>query len=62
MEVWSIFTKEIRAAQEIDPQLVRLKMEVPEGNTPSFMIHEDGILKFYNRVCVLVVDVLKKKS
>ena len=28
---------------------------------PEFVIHEDVALRFHNRVCVLVVEGLKKK-
>ena len=36
-------------------------MEVLEGKTPGLVMHEDQKLRFHNRVCVLTVDVLKRK-
>ena len=32
-----------------------------EGDQPSFVIHEDGMLRFQNRVCILAIEELKKK-
>ena len=60
MEVRPTLTKEIRVAQEIDPQLMRIKMEVQEGKALRFVIHEDEILRFH-RVYVPTMDVLKRK-
>ena len=35
-------------------------MEVQEGKALGFVIHEDGTLRFHNRVCVRKLDVLKR--
>ena len=62
MEVRPPLAEEIRAAQEIDPQLVRIKMELLKGKVPRFMAYEDGTLRFHNRACVPAMDVLKRKT
>ena len=31
------------------------------GKAPGFVIHEDGTIRFHNRVCVPAVEALKKK-
>jgi len=31
------------------------------GKAPGFVIHEDGIIQFHNRVCIPAVEALKKK-
>ena len=31
------------------------------GQVPRFVIHEDSTISFYNRVCALAVEELKKK-
>ena len=61
MEVQSSLIKEIRAVQGTNPQLDKIKTEVLVGRAPSFLIHEDGTLRFQNRVYVLVIEELKKK-
>jgi len=61
MEVWPTLTEEIQAAQEINPQLVRMKIEVLEGKALGFVIHEDGMLWFYNWVCVPKVDAPRRQ-
>ena len=38
--------EEIRVVQSTDPQLDKIKMEVPVGKAPGLMIHEDGTLRF----------------
>jgi len=53
--------EEIQATQEVNPQLVRLKMIVLEGKELGFVIHEDRTLRFHNWVRVPAVDVLKSK-
>jgi len=59
-EVRPTLTEEIGATQEINPQLVRIRMELLEGKVPWFVIHEDGTLRFHNQVCILAVDALKE--
>ena len=31
------------------------------GKAPGFVNHEDGTIRFYNRVCVPIAEELKKK-
>ena len=45
----------------MDPQLDKIKMELLARKAPGFMIHEDGTLRFQNRVCVPAIEELKKK-
>jgi len=44
VEVRSTLAEEIRATQEIDRQLMRLKMEVLEDKALRYVIHEDETL------------------
>jgi len=48
-------------AQNADLQLEKIKVEVRAGKAPDFMIHEDGTIRFQNRVCVPNVEELKNK-
>ena len=49
---------EIKANQDKDPSLVRLKDEVQIGQPPSFHIVE-GVLRHGDRLCVPDVDGLR---
>jgi len=42
--------------------LERIREELLPGKAPRFAIHEDGIVRFHNRVCVLAVEVIKEKN
>ena len=53
--------EEIRVARSTDPQLDRIKTKVLVGKTPRFVIHEDGMLRFQNRVRVPPIEELKRK-
>jgi len=61
MEVQPILIEVIRAAQGTDPQLDKIRTEVLARKAPSFMIYEDGTLRFQNWVCVLAIEELRKK-
>jgi len=61
MEVQLTLIEEIPVAQTTDPQLEKIREEILVGKAPGFVIHEDGIIRFHNRVCVLLVAELKKK-
>jgi len=61
LEAQPTFIEEIRLAQTTDPQLERIRGEILVRKAPGFVIHEDGTIRFHNRVCVLPVGVLKKK-
>ena len=45
----------------MDPQLDRIKIEVSAGKAPSFVIYEDGMPRFQNRVCFPAIEELKRK-
>jgi len=55
-------TEEIRVAHEIDPQLMKIKIEVLDRKAPGLVIHDDGTSRFHNLVCVPLVDEFKRKS
>ena len=59
MEIELTLIEEIRAIQSTDTQLDRIKAEVLVGKAPSFVIHEDGTLRFQNRVCIPAIEELK---
>jgi len=61
MEVQPTLIEEIRVIQSTDLQLDRIKAEVPTGKAPGFVIHEDGALRFQNRVCVPTIEEFKRK-
>jgi len=61
LEAQPTLIEKIQVAQAMDPQLERVREEILVGKTPRFVIHEDGTIRFYNRVCVPVVEALKKK-
>ena len=61
LEVQPTLIEEIRTAQAIDPQLERKRDEILVGKAPGFVIHENGTIRFHNRVCVPAVEELKRK-
>jgi len=44
--------EEIQLNQESDPELQSIKQHLEKGKSPSFVAHEDGTLRFQNRLCV----------
>ncbi|KAL5576680.1 hypothetical protein UlMin_018379 [Ulmus minor] len=42
----------IKGAQELDPQLLKLKEQVLEGKNIEFSVSTDGILHFKGRLCI----------
>jgi len=44
--------EEIRVNQESHPELQRIKKNLEKGKYPGFVGHEDGTLRFQNRLCV----------
>ena len=42
----------IKGAQELDPQLLKLKEQVLEGKNVEFIFSTDGILHFKGRLCI----------
>jgi len=61
LEVQPTLIEEIRVTQTIDPQLERIRKEILVGKAPGFVIHEDGTIRFHNKLCVPAVEALKKK-
>ena len=61
LEVQPTLIEEIRVAQTTDPQLERIREEILVGKPPGFVVQEDGTIRFHDRVCVPVVEALKKK-
>jgi len=61
LEPQPILIEEIRLAPTTEPQLQRIREEILVGKVPGFVIHEDGTIRFHNRVCVPAIAALKKK-
>ena len=53
--------EEIQVAQAMEPQAERIREEILVVNAPGFVIHEDGTIRFRNKVCIPPVEALKKK-
>ena len=47
--------------QESDPELQRIKQNLEKGKSPGFVVHEDGTLRFQNRLCVPKNGELRKQ-
>ena len=47
--------------QESDRKLRRIKQNLEKGKDPGFVVHEDGTLRFQNRLCVLQNEELRKQ-
>jgi len=41
--------------------LDRIKVKASSGKVPGFVIHEDEMLMFQNRVCIPIREELKRK-
>ena len=52
---------EIKAAQEKDSNLQKIRAVVEAGVEHKFKVHKDGSLRFDNRVCVPNDEELKRK-
>ncbi|XP_020243403.1 uncharacterized protein LOC109821640 [Asparagus officinalis] len=52
---------EIKANQQNDAQLLKIKRDMEEGTRREFNIHKDGSLRFGTRVCVPNIPEIKKK-
>ena len=44
--------EEIKASQKEDARLERIRCNVAQEKSPGFVVHEDGTLRFQNRLCV----------
>jgi len=53
--------EEIKASQKEDARLERIRCNVAQGKSPGFLVHEDGTLRFQNRLCVPNKEELKKR-
>ena len=60
MEIQSTLVESIKEKQLQDPVLSKLCSEVAHGKAPGFLVHEDGVLRFQNRVCVPADQELKE--
>jgi len=47
--------------QESDLEFQRIKQNLEKGNSPGFVVHEDGTLRFHNRLCVRRNEELRKQ-
>ena len=61
LEAQPTLIEEIQLAQTTDPQLEQIREEILVRKAPGFVIHEDGTIRFHNRVCVPTLEALKKK-
>jgi len=52
LEVQSSIIEEIKESQKDDAKLEKLRCNVAQGKLPGFVIHEDGTLRFQNRLSV----------
>uniref|UniRef100_A0A2N9FDG8 RNA-directed DNA polymerase n=1 Tax=Fagus sylvatica TaxID=28930 RepID=A0A2N9FDG8_FAGSY len=54
LRVQPTLVERIKVAQAGDPQLQKMKLMVESGAPSEFCIHEDGSLRFGNRLCVKI--------
>jgi len=59
--IQSSLVEEIRLSQESDPELQRIKQNFKKGKSLGFVVHEDGTLRFQNRLCVPKNGELRKQ-
>ena len=59
LEVQPSIVEEIKASQKNDVKLEKLRGNVAQGKSPSFVIHEDGTLRFQNGLCIPNKEELK---
>ena len=45
----------------MDQQMERIREKILIGKASGFVIHDDGTIRFHNRVCVPTVEALKRK-
>ena len=51
LEVQPSLIEEIKASQKEDAKLERIRRNLAPGKFPGFVVHEDGTLRFQNRLC-----------
>ena len=47
--------------QESDVELERIKQTLEKGKSPRFVVHEDGTMRFQNRLCLPQNEELRKQ-
>lgn len=57
LQVQSSIVQKIKATQDGDPKLKKIRSEVKDGLRTDFLIHEDGSLRFGGRQCVPAGEV-----
>jgi hypothetical protein len=60
-QVKSDLFDKIKAAQKKDDSLLRIRNEVEQGKATSFVIGDDDVLRYRNRLCVFDVDDLRRE-
>jgi hypothetical protein len=55
LEVKSTLLEDIRMTQEKDEEINRIKERASEGRALGFGVTPDGLFRFHNRVCVLIM-------
>ena len=61
LEVQPFIIEEIKASQKDDAEVEKLRCNVAYGKLSSFVIHEDGTLRFQNRPSVPNKEELKRR-
>ena len=61
LEMQPSIIEEIKASQKEDARLERIRCNVAQGKSPGFMVHEDGTLRFQNRLCVSNKEEFKRR-
>ena len=51
LEVQPPIIEEIKLHQKDDVKLQRIRQNLERGKSPSFVVHEDGTLRFQNQLC-----------
>lgn len=59
LRIQSIIYDQVKLAQDLDPNLLKLKIEVKHGQHVDFVIQSDNSLWYQGRLCVLNNDELK---
>jgi len=60
-QVKSFLFDKIKIAQKRDDSLLRIRNEVEQGKVAGFVIGDDDVLKYRNRLCVLDINDLRRE-
>jgi hypothetical protein len=60
-QVKSDLFNKIKAAQKTDDSLFRIRIKVEQSKAGGFVIGDDDVLRYENRLCVPDVDNLKRE-